>query len=159
MKAFVSEQRTMFADLDPSDNFEALNVGSLNLIRSVIRAQKVWDFFREKLALRHLPSQREPLWVADTIAWDCYRPVLNAAEQFGIADGAELREPPLVYCTAEYSPATWVRGSRPYDGRAYDLGEALLPIPVIEMKWDHLGSAWEYLARSITRSATTSRQT
>jgi len=144
--AFVNEQRTMLVGLDASGNVEAFNVGCLNLIRSVMRAQKVWDFFREKLALRHSPSHRKPLWVADTIAWDCHRPVLNSAVQFGIVDGAELREPPLVYCAAEYSPATWVRGSRPNDGRAYDLGEALLPIPVIEMPWDHLGSAWEYLA-------------
>lgn len=46
MKAFVSEQRTMLADLDPSGNFEPFNVGSLNLIRSVIRAQKVWETSR-----------------------------------------------------------------------------------------------------------------
>jgi hypothetical protein len=39
-----------------------------------------------------------------------------------------------------------VRGSRPNDGRNYDLGEALVPIPVIELPWDHLGSAWEYLS-------------
>jgi hypothetical protein len=144
--AFFEEQRTMVVGLDPSGDVEAFNVSCLNLVRSVIRAQKAWDFFRDKLDLRHSPLHKEPLWVADTIAWDCHRPVLDAAVQLGIVDGAQLREPPLVYCTAEYSPATWVRGSRPNDGRAYDLGEALLPIPVIEMPWDHLGNAWEYLA-------------
>lgn len=146
VNTFVDEQRTMIVGLDPSGEVEAFNVNCLNLVRSVIRTQKVWDFFRDKLDLRHSPSHKEPLWVADTVAWDCHRPVLDRAVQFGIIDGAELREPPLVYCTAEYSPATWVRGSRPNDGRAYDLGEALLPIPVIEIPWDHLGSAWEYLA-------------
>jgi hypothetical protein len=71
---------------------------------------------------------------------------MDQAVQFGIVDPNHVREPPLVYCTAEYSPATWVRGSRPNDGRAYDLGETLLPIPVIEMPWDHISNAWEYLA-------------
>ena len=96
--------------------------------------------------LRHAPQHREPLWVADTVAWDCHRPVLDRAVQFGIVNPNELREPPLVYCSAEYSPATWVRGSRPNDGRDYHLGEARLPIPAIEIPWAHLGSAWEFLA-------------
>jgi hypothetical protein len=84
--------------------------------------------------------------VADTIAWDCHRTTLNLAVQQNIIKATELREPPLVYCTAESSAATWVRGSRPNDGRRYDLGESTLPIPVIELPWDHLGSAWEYLS-------------
>jgi hypothetical protein len=71
---------------------------------------------------------------------------MDRVVQLGIVNHNRLREPPLVYCTADYSPATWVRGSRPNDGRVYDLGETLLPIPVIEMPWDHLGCAWEYLA-------------
>jgi hypothetical protein len=146
MDTFVNEQRALLDSLNPAGDAEAFNIGCLNLVRSIIRSQKTWDFFRSKLELRYSPEHKEPLWVTDTIAWDCHRPVLNTAVQFGILDGNELREPPLVYCTAEYSPATWVRGSRPNDGRVYDLGEALLPIPVIEIPWDHLGNAWEYLA-------------
>jgi hypothetical protein len=144
--SLVDQQTTMLAALDPSGDVETFNAGCFNLVKNIIRAQKSWDFFRDKLDLRHSPNHKKPLWVADTIAWDCHRPVMDLAVQLGIVDATQLREPPLVYCTAEYSPATWVRGSRPNDGRAYDLGETLLPIPVIEMPWDHLGSAWEYLA-------------
>jgi hypothetical protein len=146
VNTFVKQQQMMLGNLEPAGDAEAFNVGCLNLIKNVIRSHKTWDFFRDKLALRHSPSHKEPLWVADTIAWDCHRPVMNQAVQFGIVNANQLREPPLIYCTADYSPATWVRGSRPNDGRAYDLGETLLPIPVIEMPWDHVTNAWEYLA-------------
>jgi len=146
MNAFLQEQRTIIAGLDPAGDVDDFNKGCFDLVKSVIKSQKAWDFFRDKFDLRHSPNHKEPLWVADTIAWDCHRPVMDRASQFGIIESNKLREPPLVYCTAAYSPATWVRGKRPNDGRVYDLGESLLPIPVIEIPWDHLGSAWEYLA-------------
>jgi hypothetical protein len=63
-----------------------------------------------------------------------------------IVKHAEVREPPLTYLIAEFSPATWVRKSRPNDGRNYDLGEAELPIPVIEVPWDHVRNSWELLS-------------
>lgn len=145
--AIVDEQRAQIKDLDPAGDTDAFQQHSFNLIKSLTRAQKAWDFFRDKLDLRYSPNHKKELWTADTIAWDCHRPVMNRAVQFGIvASSQQLREPPLTYCTAQYSPATWVRGSRPNDGRVYDLGEVLLPIPVIEMPWDHLGNAWEYLS-------------
>lgn len=146
VETFVQQQREMLDGLDPSGDVETFKAGTLKLIKSIIRAQKAWDFFRDKLDLRYSPNVKAPLWVADTIAWNCHRPVLDMAVQFKLIESTYLREPPLVYCTAEYSPATWVRGSRPNDGRAYDLGESKLPIPVIELPWDHLGNAWEYLA-------------
>lgn len=146
VNAFVDQQKVMLGNLDPAGDVETFNVGCLNLVKNIIRAQKSWDFFRDKLDLRNSPSHGESLWVADTIAWDCHRPVMDRAVQFGIINANQLREPPLVYCTADYSPATWVRGSRPNDGRNYDLGETRLPIPVIEIPWDHLGNVWEYLA-------------
>ena len=144
--ALVDKLRAKVNSIDTNAAAETFNKACLDLVSGIIRAQKSWDFFRDKLDLRHSPSHKDSLWVADTIAWDCHRPVMNTAVQFGIINASQLREPPLVYCTAEYSPATWVRGSRPNDGRIYDLGETLLPIPVVEMPWDHLGSAWEYLA-------------
>ena len=144
--ALVDQQSTMIDALDPAGDGEAFKNGCMQLVNNIIRAQKTWDFFRDKLDLRHSPAHKDTLWVADTIAWDCHRPVMERAVQFGIINRNHLREPPLVYCTADYSPATWVRGSRPNDGRAYDLGETRLPIPVIELPWDHLGCAWEYLA-------------
>lgn len=146
VNALVDKQRTGINNLNADGTAETFNVGYFDVVKNIIRAQKTWDFFRDKLDLRHSPAHRDSLWVADTIAWDCHRPVMDRAVQFGIIANSHLREPPLIYCTADFSPATWVRGSRPNDGREYDLGDTSLPIPVIEMPWDHLGSAWEYLA-------------
>lgn len=144
--AIVDEQRAQLTQLDPNGDIGAFNSKSFELIKSLIYAQKAWDFFRDKLDLRFSPVNKDALWTADTIAWNCHRPVMDKAADFGIVDRSELREPPLTYCTAQYSPATWVRGSRPNDGRVYDLGEVLLPIPVIEMPWTNLGNIWEYLS-------------
>lgn len=132
--------------LDPAGDPSAFHRAALKLTMDVAKAQGIWDYFRHKLELRYSPVHKEHLWVADTIAWDCHRSTLNLAVQFGILDANHLREPPLVYCTAEYSAATWVRESRPRDGRDYALGEATLPIPVIEIPWDYLGNSWEYLS-------------
>jgi hypothetical protein len=72
--------------------------------------------------------------------------VLENAANLEIIAKVELREPPLAYLTADFSPATWVRGSRPNDGRNYQLGTATLPIPVIEVPWDHVENLWEFMS-------------
>ena len=95
--------------------------------------------------MRFSDTFKDILWVADTVAWDCYRPVLEAAAGEDILPKSQFREPPLTYLTAEFSLATWVRGSRPHDGRDYNLGTANLPIPVVELPWDHVENVWEFL--------------
>ena len=142
----IRPQVAAAAALDPAGDPQLFASKSLNVTREIIRAQRWWDFFRDKLDLRHVPAHKEALWAADTVAWNCHRPVMERAVQAGIVESFKVREPPLIYCSAEYSPATWVRRSRPNDGRSYHLGETLLPIPVIEMPWDHLGSSWDYLS-------------
>ena len=146
MNALVERQRTLLETLNPNGDVEQFRVGALSLVQEVIKSQRVWDFFRDKLELRFSPDFKDVLWTADTIAWDCYRPVMDRAVQAGIVPAEEVREPPLTYLTAEFSPATWVRGSRPNDGRNYDLGTSTLPIPVIEIPWDHLGNLWELVS-------------
>lgn len=146
MKVFFGRQREAFDALDPDGDTQVFAQQSLELVRASAKAQRAWDFFREKLDLRLSPELKDALWTADTIAWDCHRPALDRAVQFGVIAADALREPPLTYLSAEYSPLTWVRGNRPNDGRSYALGEALLPIPVIEMPWDHLENLWELLS-------------
>jgi len=143
---FTKEQKVLLQGLDPQGDVAAFESNAFDLVQNVIRSQKMWDFFRDKLILRFSPTFKEALWVADTVAWDCYDPVLQAARDAGILKKAELREPPLTYLTAEWSPATWVRGQRPIDGRNYPLGTSSLPIPVIELPWDHVENTWEFLA-------------
>ena len=106
MTSFVTDLRARIDALAPGGPATAFSQASFDLVLQLIRAQECWDYFREKLDLRHAPTLKDPLWVADTVAWDCHRPVLNLAAQLGIVDANELCEPPLVYCTADYSPAT-----------------------------------------------------
>lgn len=146
VEVFTQEQRELLNGLDPQGDAAVFQIRAFDLVQNVIRSQKAWDFFRDKLELRFSPTFKEVLWVADTVAWDCYDPVLQAARSAGILKKDELREPPLTYLTAEFSPATWVRGQRPVDMRNYPLGTSYLPIPVIEMPWDHVQNSWEFLA-------------
>jgi hypothetical protein len=146
MDTFAEQQAKLLEAMDPTGNTAAFQDAAFDLVRSIIRSQGVWDFFRDKLDLRFSPTFKEVLWVADTVAWDCYRPVLDTAADAGILERAALREPPLSYLTAEFSPATWIRGSRPNDGRNHHLGTAQLPIPVIELPWDHVENTWEFMS-------------
>jgi hypothetical protein len=145
MKTFEGTQRALLLRLDVADETD-FQATALRLICEIIRSQRVWDFFRAKLELRFSPIFKDVLWVADTIAWDCYRPVMDRAVQAQVVPAAEVREPPLSYLTAEFSPATWLRGSRPNDGRNYHLGTSRLPIPVIELPWDHMENLWELVS-------------
>jgi len=146
METFEEAQRALLQQLDAEGNAENFRATALSLVREIIRSQRVWDFFRDKLELRFSPTFKDALWIADTIAWDCYRPVMDRAVQAKIVPEAEVREPPLSYLTAEFSPATWLRGARPNDGRDYQLGTSTLPIPVIELPWDHIGNLWELVS-------------
>jgi len=146
MKAYEGTQRALLEQLDTAEKAEDFHTIALSLVGEIIRSQRVWDFFRDKLELRFSPTFKDVLWTADTIAWDCYRPVMDRAVQAQIVPEAEVREPPLSYLTAEFSPATWLRGSRPFDGRNYQLGTSRLPIPVIELPWDHAGNLWELVS-------------
>lgn len=139
MGLHVDEQRLTLQALVPgAADFED---HAFELVGQIIRAQRVWDFFRDKLELRSSAKFKQVLWVADTVAWDCYSRAM--AEKPAIVDASSFREPPLTYLTAEFSPATWTRGARPNDGRNYDLGTATLPIPVIMVPWDHVENVWE----------------
>lgn len=144
--ALVAGQREIAKSLDPEGEPGKFQEAGFQLIMEIIRGQRIWDFFRSKLELRFSPDFHDSLWVADTIAWDCYRPVMDRAVDAGIVPAAQVREPPLTYLTADFSPATWVRGSRPFDGRDYALGTSTLPIPVIEVPWDHIGNLWELVS-------------
>ena len=146
VSAMIVPQRAAIDTLDPAGQEIVFSDSAFEVIRGIIRTQAVWDFFRDKLELRFLPEFADALWCADTIAWDCYRPVMDRAVQAGIVAPEVVREPPLTYLTAEFSPATWVRGSRPNDGRNYQLGTSLLPIPTIEIPWDHIQNVWELLS-------------
>jgi hypothetical protein len=144
MGGLFDRQRQQVDGLDPKH--AAFPDQAHPVVAEINRVQGVWDFFRDMLSLRFSPDFKEPLWIADTVAWNCHFPVLEAAALRGIVKLDQVREPPLTYISAEFSPATWVRGSRPRDTVAFHLGPMKLPIPVIEIPADHLVSSWELLS-------------
>lgn len=100
----------------------------------------VWDFFRTKFALRYVPWYREPLAVADDLAWAAFRPVRDAARS---TLGREIREPPLAYPSRAALPFAVPRGAD-YTGllprgglwteRVDDVTRCLV-VPVVSLPW------------------------
>ncbi|MFD7406736.1 hypothetical protein ACFV7R_29575 [Streptomyces sp. NPDC059866] len=101
----------------------------------------VWDFFRGRFMLRRAEEHHAFLGVADELAWECYRPLRDAA----MTHGADFlpKEPPLVGFSRHAVPHAHRRGSAyrellPRGGVHTGAGlEAVkrLPFPVIEIPW------------------------
>lgn len=144
MTGYVSRLETLLGELKALTEAEPFTAKAYELVEALIKSQKVWDFFREKLELRRSATFREPLWVADTVAWDCYVPVMERAADEGIIAKSKLREPPLTYLTAELSPATFARGAREFESVNPKQGTVRLPIPIIELPWDHAPNLWGF---------------
>src|SRR5688572_26758112 len=45
--------------LDPAGDPRTFEAAALGIMKSIIRAQRAWDFFRDKLELRYSPVHRE----------------------------------------------------------------------------------------------------
>jgi hypothetical protein len=119
---------------------------------AILAAHTLWEFFRSKLLLRESALFQKPLAACDDLAWACYRPARDA---FG--RGTTLREPPLVYFNALWSPFAMPRDQTfaAEIRAAHGLGGALsaerfqaaldqLPIPLVGLPWyqaAHLPSA------------------
>lgn len=100
----------------------------------------LWDFFRGKLLIRHLPRYKTLLDVTDELAWSLYNPARTAAG----ASGARFpKEPPLTFLSRRPVPFATSRGSdfepllafgrqRTFDGRT---AASHLPFPLIGIPW------------------------
>ena len=144
--AFTKDQLEMVEALNPQGNRGQFLQRGFDVVNEIIRAQGIWDFYREKFQLRFSPDFKAALRVADITAWDCYRPVVENAADLGILPQREVRKPPLCYYKADFSPETWVRGSEPPDLRDRQRGTIRTPIPVIQLPWDHAENLWEFLS-------------
>src|SRR5687768_5633898 len=49
MDTFSEQQRDLLRRMDPTDDSDAFQVASFDLVNNIIRSQRVWDFFRDKL--------------------------------------------------------------------------------------------------------------
>jgi hypothetical protein len=109
---------------------------------ALIGLHVAWDFFRSKLALHQASPYRDVLEAADELAWQCYRPVRDAAVRAGTVTRAALREPPLTFFADETSPFVLQRGAPPDDptGALTALRQCItaMPIPLIGVPWYQL---------------------
>ncbi len=120
---------------------------ALALEAMVLEIHRIWDFFREKLALRFVAHFALPLVAADELAWRCYQPA-----QANVPEG-QGREPPLVYLNGASSPLTLERGKRfqaeaveaePMQWSLTAAALEALPVPVLGIPWfqvEHLPDA------------------
>ncbi|HEU0068560.1 MAG TPA: hypothetical protein VFQ26_04770, partial [Nitrospiraceae bacterium] len=133
--------------MDPGGDGAIFTQTALDLVLRTVVAQRFWDYFRDKLELRFSPQFGRRLWVADSVAYDCYTPVIQTAVDQGILPEGSFREPPLTYLNAETSPLTWLRSQRPREGGAQIFsGSQSLPFPVIELPWEQMENLWELMA-------------
>lgn len=110
--------------------------------RIVLELHGVWDFFRNKFALRQVGVFHGYLALADDFAWACYRPAQTAGvgpHNVGLAD---VREPPLVFLSGVTAPFAISRGAsyaREIATPDHFSGLARrLPVPVVGVPWVQL---------------------
>lgn len=140
MRTLCALNQERFNALDPAGDVNAFLSGALDLAEDVIKSHVIWDFFRDRLELRFVPQFQQSMLIADLISYDCYTAVMDQAKALRIIPDQGFREYPLTGLATEFSPVTWPRGRRP---RA--LQNHNLPVPVIDLPWDHLVNPWELL--------------
>jgi hypothetical protein len=130
--AAMARVQAQFAafDLARSQRLEAM----------VVDLHRIWEYFRAKLALRHVSWLKTFLDVADELAFECY----EAARRRAVA--ASYREPPLVFLEGHASPLSHARGAAlPDDGGVGALSSdelraavQTIPIPLVGVPWFQL---------------------
>jgi hypothetical protein len=123
----LADAKTQGTVLEEGRNVESLLLG----------IRRIWEFFRAKLGQRLDDDLREYLQLADELAWECYKPVLDSVP-------AARREPPLVFLNGGLSPYALSRDQafpaeavpgEPLGGSTYDDVLDRLPIPIIGVPW------------------------
>ncbi len=146
MGRFVGRQRDLLKGIDPAGDLGTFEDGVQRLTGEILRAQRVWEYFRTIFLTRSSPTLREPILAAEAVAWDCHRTILLKAASFGAIAEAHFREPPLCYPTAVAGPGTWAREQTPLGLADQEFRLYKTPIPVILLPWESLRNAWELVA-------------
>ena len=114
--------------------------------RELLRIHEVWDFFRQKLALRDVPVFRPYLDLADEFTWACYEQAQRLGRTSGNLPPDGMREPPLTFLGPAAAPFAIPRGSS-YAQQvsrgimdSAQLAQAVrcLPIPIVGVPWFQL---------------------
>jgi hypothetical protein len=115
--------------------------------RKILAALQIWESYRTKFSFRIEQSMRGVLALMDELAWSAYRPARDRAIASKAVTATEVREPPLVFPSASWSPFARSR-ERAYEldettGNLTDIGELkpfldAMPVPVIGIPWYQL---------------------
>ena len=115
--------------------------------RQILAALQIWQCYRDKFAVRWLEGSRAALTLLDDLAWAAYRVTRDQAVSAKAIEALDVREPPLVFPTARWSPFARSRED------AYRLEEETgttvlvegfdrwldkLPIPLVGVPWYQL---------------------
>jgi hypothetical protein len=122
-------------------NTEAVLSQAQIVENGLVKADAIWSYFRSKLEQRFVPQFADSLFAVDLISHDCYTTTMNRANSLGIKHRLGLRDYPLTYLLAEYSPVTWTRSLQ-----IPELFPRMLPVPVIGVPWNHIANPWELLS-------------
>jgi hypothetical protein len=68
--------------------------------RKILAALHIWQWYRDKFALRLVDFLQTPLAIVDDLAWHAYRAPRDAAVASEAVGPDKVREPPLLYPTA-----------------------------------------------------------
>ena len=130
---------------EPDGESVEATLGDLpELRRSVGTIHLLWEFFRDKLAQRLVDAVDEHLGVGDDLAWDCYKPCLDAAVGDDPEKRARVKEPPLVFYSTDRTAFAQARtktfhplGLDSIDLKEEEIAEVLqsLPVPVVGIPW------------------------
>jgi hypothetical protein len=140
MRAIFTVLRKMLVEVGKLGQGERLS-GIRNAEKGLLAAQRIWEYFRGKLAQRRDPLLGPYLRFADELAWACYSPLQRLI--FPAEGDPRMSEPPLVYLNGGMSPFALTRIDRftaeevagePLD-RSWQAVTAALPVPVIGVPW------------------------
>lgn len=132
--ALIEQTRNLLADASRASEIDGLDL--------LADAETAWNFYRYADAQRRDPELGARLQIADAIAFDGYRVVMERARVAKIVTGTRLPVP-LVYLEPGPGPATTSRGAQlrglTLTGPAR---RTVAPFPVILLPHDHLETPW-----------------
>lgn len=120
----------------------APDLNDLPELRDKVRSiHVIWDFFRDKFSQRDVENIAVHLGAADDLAWELYKPFLNAASEVDGFD-KKVKEPPLLFYTPEPAPYAQARtkqfqplGINEFDFKRFEDILSRIPVPVIAVPW------------------------
>ena len=143
-----SRQRGLALQLAAAPDASAFVQIRADLERELCGAHGLLAVFRLMMAQRDDASYRRALDVADLVAADCYSLFTGTARRWGVLPESRLREPPLCFLNALYSPAAFTR-RHSFGAFKMPLGgysELKLPLSILSLPFGHTATAWMFCA-------------